>query len=209
VNDSQHIDIHFTARSRYILNMGKLEKEAKRTRRLGYVQQAILVTIAISGMLAIAAIAPNVLQLLGWQRNKHRFKNQAKTALGRLKQMGYIEFVEKNGVKYARTADSGRLEIERGKQRLALTKKIKHWDKRYRIVIFDIPERRKSIRDKLRRTMTEFGFLRLQDSVWVYPHDCEDLIALVKTDLRLGYDVLYLIVEKIENDKYIREHFGI
>jgi CRISPR-associated endonuclease Cas2 len=189
--------------------MGKLEKGAQKTRRLGNVQQAILVTIALSGMLAIAVIAPNVLQLLGWNRNRYRFKNQSKTALGRLREMGYIEFVEKNGTRYARTTNKGRLEIERGKQRLALTKKIKRWDKRYRIVIFDIPEKRKSIRDKLRRTMTEFGFLRLQDSVWVYPHDCEDLIALVKTDLRLGYDVLYLIVEKIENDKYIREHFGI
>jgi len=85
--------------------------------------------------------------------------------------------------------------------------KKRKWDKRWRIVIFDIPERRKSVRTRLRRFMNEYGFVRLQDSVWIYPYDCEDLIALAKANFRIGADVLYIIVEKLERDKYLREHF--
>ena len=53
------------------------------------------------------------------------------------------------------------------------------------------------------------GFVRLQDSVWVYPYDCEDLITLLKADFRVGKDVLYLIVDSIENDKYLRAEFNL
>lgn len=57
--------------------------------------------------------------------------------------------------------------------------------------------------------MQSFGFYRLQDSVWVYPYDCEDVIGLLKTNLGLGSAVLYMIVEKIENDRRLREHFEV
>ena len=57
--------------------------------------------------------------------------------------------------------------------------------------------------------MKEVGFVCLQDSVWVYPYDCEEFMALLKAELRVGKDVLYAIVERIENDKTIRTHFKL
>ncbi|KKW42146.1 MAG: hypothetical protein UY91_C0006G0018 [Parcubacteria group bacterium GW2011_GWB1_55_9] len=74
---------------------------------------------------------------------------------------------------------------------------------------FDVPEKRKKIRERLRFEMQEVGFLHLQDSAWVYPYDCEEFIALLKADLHIGKDVLYAIVEEIENDKWIRKHFSL
>ena len=58
-------------------------------------------------------------------------------------------------------------------------------------------------------TLRDIGFIRLQNSVWVYPYDCEDLITLLKADFRVGKDVLYLVVEAMENDKEIRKHFRL
>ena len=57
--------------------------------------------------------------------------------------------------------------------------------------------------------MAEIGFVRLQDSVWIFPYDCEDFIMLLKADLKIGKDALYAIVEKLENDKALREHFHL
>ena len=57
--------------------------------------------------------------------------------------------------------------------------------------------------------MRAAGFLRLQDSVWVYPYDCEDFVALLKADLRLGREMLYIIAEKIENDGWLRQEFNL
>lgn len=83
------------------------------------------------------------------------------------------------------------------------------WDKKWRIVIFDIPEKRRRTRDEVRRLLTSVGFYRLQNSVWVYPYDFEDIIGLLKTDLGIGKDVLYIIADEIENDKYLRQHFHL
>jgi len=85
----------------------------------------------------------------------------------------------------------------------------RRWDKRWRMVAFDLPERRRVTRAKLRAMMADVGFIRLQDSVWVYPHDCEEFVALLKAELKIGKDALYAVVEKIENDKSIRVHFHL
>jgi len=57
--------------------------------------------------------------------------------------------------------------------------------------------------------MQAVGFLRIQDSSWLYPYDCEEFMALLKADLHIGKDVLYAVVEEIENDKWIRKHFNL
>jgi len=51
--------------------------------------------------------------------------------------------------------------------------------------------------------------MRLQNSVWVYPYDCEDLITLLKADFEIGKEVLYVIADKIENEKVLLKDFGL
>src|SRR3989344_1048235 len=121
---------------------------------------------------------------------------------------GLITFVEKGGKKYARITPEGKRTLNLETERIKAIRKRK-WDRHWRLVIFDIPERRRSVRTRLRKFMSSCGFYRLQDSVWVYTHDCEDLIALVKAEFRIGADALYLIVEQIERDTHLREHFHL
>jgi len=189
--------------------MGVLEKETRRERRIGQIQKALLTAAVVGGVMLIGGVPmPSVLDLLGGGRNKHKFKYQAKTALSRLARKGYILFESKGGARYARITPAGKkmLEMEEQKAALQLSSR-KRWDKRWRVIIFDIPERRRTVRDRLRVTMRNSGFYRLQDSVWLYPYDCEDFIALLKADLKIGNAVLYMIVEKIENDSKLKEHF--
>src|SRR3989344_3897454 len=58
-------------------------------------------------------------------------------------------------------------------------------------------------------SLTQIVFLKLQNSVWLYPYDCEDLISLLKADFKIGKDVLYMIVEKLENDWHLRKTFNL
>jgi len=53
------------------------------------------------------------------------------------------------------------------------------------------------------------GFVHLQDSVWTYPYDCEDLIVLLKADFKIGKDILYMIVDELEGDWRLRKEFGL
>lgn len=191
--------------------MGVMEKSARNERRWGAFQKGLLAAVAIGGVVIVAATIPNVAQLLrflpGYKKGA-KFNYQAKSALGRLAAKGLITFVEKDGKRYARITEKGERVLEIETERVAMKKK-KKWDRRWRVVIFDVPEKRKSVRASLRRFMGEYGFVRLQDSVWIYPYDCEDLIALAKANFRIGADVLYMIVERLEHDKHLREHFAL
>ena len=192
--------------------MGVLEIEAKKVRRKSQLQKVLLTSLLVGGMIAIGA-APRleILKLLGSRkRNPSRLKYQINETLARLAQKGLITFELKNGRKFARLTSAGtqRLKLEQQKAALRLQKN-KCWDKRWRVIIFDIPERRRGVRGRLRAIMQECGFVRLQDSVWVYPHDCEELTVLLKAELKAGSSILYMVVEKIENDYWLKKHFSL
>ena len=206
------VKVLYTNKYQYQKNrMGEIEKVAKKKRQWNNVQKAVLATVGVSGILIIGDIAIKALEFAGGAGRKNfQFNYQTKSALLRLVKKGHIRFVEKGSVRYAEITESGRkslaLESAIAAQKIQSHKR---WDKRWRMVIFDIPEKYKGFRNQLRSTIHEIGFLRVQDSVWVFPYECEELLQLLKTDLRVGKFVLYAVVESIENDKVIRNHFKL
>lgn len=190
--------------------MGTIEMLATQKRRKRNVRNAMLATVGIAGFLAIAAVAPNTLRLLKVTGIDAKLRYRTKSVLSRLKQKGEVEFVERDGKKYAHLTKRGEHSFALLREKAAFANRPKRrWDHRYRLVMFDIPERRKSTRERIRLEMRELGFLRIQDSAWLYPYDCEDLVALLKADLHIGKDVLYAVIEEIENDLWIKKHFGL
>jgi CRISPR/Cas system-associated endoribonuclease Cas2 len=192
--------------------MGIVETEARKKRIYTNVQQTLLATVALAGIVLVATTAPNLPMALDKLPaiKRAKLKYQYRTAFGRLAAQGHIVFEKRDDKQYARITESGRkaLALEQEKAKLQNTKK-KRWNGRWRVVIFDVPEKRRKTRDRLREIMDRTGFMRLQDSVWVFPYDCEDFITLLKAELKIGVAVLYMVVEHIENDKHLRAHFGL
>lgn len=191
--------------------MGVIEQKARRERRIGVFQQAMLYA-ALGGLMIVTGAVPDVRKILKYYsggKKSARFNYRVKSVLGRLASRGFITFEERDGKRYARITETGKRALEFATAKEKSLQKPKRWDKHWRVVIFDIPERRRTVRVRLRRFMEEYGFVRLQDSVWVYPYDCEDIIALAKANLCIGADVLYMIVEHIERDEHLREHFAL
>lgn len=183
---------------------------SKKRKQKRDIQHAVLATIAVTGFIAFAAVAGNAIQLLDYlPNNKYNLRYRAKSAAGRLVAKGYAVWVEKDGKKYLRITEAGRKVFAFEQAKVVLKNQKKKWDGRWRMIVFDVPERRRHVRNRLREIMQEIGFVRLQDSVWVYPYDCEDFIALLKAELKIGKDVLYAIADMIEYDKNIRAHFNL
>jgi len=76
----------------------------------------------------------------------------------------------------------------------------KEWDKKWRLVIFDVPESKKKNRDILRRKLIEIGFVRLQDSVFIFPFDCKAIIDYFISLLNIKTNVQYIIAETVETE---------
>lgn len=187
--------------------MEKLEqKNAKKVKRAN-LQKIILESIATAGILSIAMFAPNVIGAMGKLGliPHRRQKEYVSSSASKMVKKGLLKY---NGKYYELTSLGQKIlrRWELGDFKIRVPKK---WDKKWRVIIFDIPEKKKSVREYIRTLFSRAGLRRLQDSVWVYPYDCEDIVALLKTDLGVGKDVLYLIVDEIERDKYLREEFNL
>jgi DNA-binding transcriptional regulator PaaX len=175
--------------------------------RKGDIQKALLQTVAVAGLLGVAVLAPNMLKVLkqyGFIPSS-RFKGVVNTSRKRLVTSGLLKY--KNGnLQLTKSGEAKLRELEMSDFKIKIPKR---WDGKWRVLIFDISERRRGIRDKVRRTLVSIGSVHLQDSVWVYPYDCEDLVTLLKADFKIGRDLLYMIVDSIENDKCLRESFDL
>lgn len=190
--------------------MGEIEKKITRKIRISFLQRAILSSVAVSGVLLVGAIAPGIFRIFKQFGLEDKIKLNSSSqnrSIRRLLLNKYILFEEVGGKKFLRITEKGRHLLEM--EAFAFPKKKRRWDKKWRIVIFDIKEKKKDFRDKLRNTLISIGFLKLQNSVWVYPYDCEDFIKLLKVDFEIGKEVLYIVADEIENSKWIKNYFGI
>lgn len=85
----------------------------------------------------------------------------------------------------------------------------KHWDKKWRVVIFDIPEKFKSTRDIFRLRLRQLGLYQLQESVYVSPFTCFDEVEFLRELYNVAFTVRYLLVEKLEDDGFLKKHFQL
>jgi len=83
------------------------------------------------------------------------------------------------------------------------------WDKRWRVVIFDIPEKLKKARDALREKLKKIGFYELQKSVFVFPYECEEEIDFVIEFFELRKYVRFGVLEKIDNEPHLKKIFSL
>lgn len=192
--------------------MSEIEKEFKKERKKINIQKIILGSIATAGILSVGLLAPNALQALksfGLDKKLKNFHNDTNRSLSGLLNAGMVVFIEKDGKKFLRLTEKGKLKLIRLEQYNFQFKKPKKWDNKWRIVIFDIPQKKRLQRDNLRFTLKQIGFVKLQNSVWVFPYDCEELVTLLKLDFKIGKDILYIIADKIENDKILKKYFEL
>jgi len=175
------------------------------------VHKIILDLVAVTGVISISLVAPNALQvikLLGSQNNKRR-EYYFNTSVERLLKGGLLNVTKNKQGTFLSLTKKGKenlLQYKLGEYKIPISR---IWDKKYRIIIFDIREVRRGVRDSLRRYLQQFGFVRLQQSVWVYPYDCHELITLLKTSFRIGREVLYIEASSIENDGWLKKYFNL
>ena len=155
------------------------------------IQRVFLQTLYIGGMLSIALLTPQMARILPHpDRSRARRKKlyaRILNARSVLRQRGLVDEAEGR----LRLTSKGRAHIER-------------------ILMFDIYEKRRKVRAKLRALLTGVGFVRLQDSVWVYPYPCDEFVELVRAHIQSGVRELRLIVaDALESDRPLREHFKL
>lgn len=115
-------------------------------------------------------------------------KSALSQAFKRLRERGLIDFIDDQQLIF-RLTDEGLDRALWTKLRLEEEK----WDGKWRMVIFDIPEKRRSVRDVLRTRLKELGFKRWQQSLWVSKKNCtKPLRDFIK---KVGIERWVMVVE--------------
>lgn len=163
---------------------------------------------AVLGLSLVFPTLPMALAPLIISRNKFD-NNYFSQSIERMRKQKLVEIVEEGDQTLVRITQEGRVRALRYKLSEIQVKKPKVWDKKWRIVIFDIPEKYKKGREIFRDSLKVMGFYMLQKSVWVHPYPCFDEIEFIRQIYKVEINVAYIVAEKIESVEDLKLHFQL
>ena len=171
----------------------------------------ILLWLFIAGAISIAATSP-YFGINAWRafRKKKYPKRKFSDTFTRLQRKKVI-FVEKRGheVRVSLTPEGRKLAGYMQIDSLKIKRPAK-WDKKWRLVLFDIAQLKLIHRNAFRTKLKELGFVLFQKSVWLHAFDCQDEIELLKDFFGLSDNEVCLITaEKIPNEEKFKKYFAI
>lgn len=161
--------------------------------------------------MTLVMLAPKMSRLIGspdkGKRHRVELYRRIRDTRRLLKHQGLVHEDERGRLVLT---DLGRRKIEKVLIKEYVIPPPAIWDGKWRILLFDIRERRRRVRAQLRKLLDGAGFVRLQDSAWVHPYQCDEFVTLVRAHLASGVGELRLITtDALESDRALREHFRL
>lgn len=163
----------------------------------------ILFIVASGTLLASSLFAPNAARLLKpllrWRKNWDKInKYRIKEAIKRLNKKRLINLKEKGDKLYLEITEKGNRLIKDCEYDDLELPRSERWDEKWRLVIFDIPDEKKKERNAFSKKLKDLGFYPIQESVFIYPYDCQDEIDFISEFLSINNFVNYFIIESID-----------
>ena len=188
-------------------------KKEQKQRRVP-MKNLLLRSLAATGVVSIALVAPKMTRFLKEldrpAKNRVQLYQRISQGISRLAQAGLVTISGERGRRQIMLTKKGLEMLEQIEFEDYMIPEPAFWDGKWRVLIFDISERRRRVRNQLRRLLQGTGFVRIQDSVWVYPYPCDEFITLVRAHLKSGVgEMRSFVAEALESDKPLREHFRL
>lgn len=170
------------------------------------VAKNILIAVGIVGIFSAVVVAPGLAKALPLLKkvNVKRINQELK----RLHKRGLVEIVKRrNGVSEIKLTKAGKNKLARFKIDNLKIERPKQWDGKWRLIIFDIPIQKNQNRELLRRKMKKLGLFKLQNSVFIYPYPCFEVVKFIRDYFQVGYEVEYMEVSNLESQDKLIAHF--
>lgn len=176
------------------------------------VSRDILAILAVAGIITIAATSPffiiNIIK--GLTKLKKYPNKKIYDTFYRLREEGLISFYEKNNQIYISLTEKGKKKAGWMKIDDLEIKKPKKWDGKWRILSFDIEEKKRIYREALRGKLIQLGFKLYQKSAWIIPYDCRKEISILKSFFGLNdKEVKLITAEDVGDDKEFRKFYSL
>lgn len=171
----------------------------------------ILALGATPGLVFVGSAMGNAVKILKmFDKNKKYTKQQIKNGINYLHRKKLIEYIsEKGGVTKVAITKEGKNKLRYFSIESLKLQKQNKWDGKWRLVMFDLPLKYKSVRNSLRYKLKQIGFIQLQKSVWIYPYPCTDEILFISDYYKINKYIEILTAEIMINDNKLKTHFGL
>lgn len=198
------------------LNNGVIEEEKKYKK--GEIAKIILATLGIGAILGGSVmITPNFpivlglfIKLIEEIKDVKLPKLKVKRTLQQLEKKQILNLEVKNNQVYVKVKDFWNTEIVKYSiQSLLELKRKSKWKGKWFLVVFDVPEAERNKRYYLRSFLKEIGFYQYQQSVYVFPYECEKEVELIKKIIEGGKYLSYIVAEKIEYEEKLKTYFNL
>lgn len=123
-----------------------------------------------------------------------------------LKSMGFIKTFTESRERFVELSPKGFKKLKKLSAEIKIDRP-KKWDKKWRMVIFDVPEKFRSSRNSLRFKLLSLGLIKIQKSVYVYPFPCTDEIVSLSRSLGIEKSVTVMVADIIQGEEEIIYRF--
>jgi len=155
-------------------------------------------------------IATNILKSAVGMTKKEKERKVLRTLKNlEKKQIIYLEEKDDKVFVYLKDKNHPKIIEYSIKKLLDFKKKKKKWNGRWFMVFFDVPEIQRNKRNYLRYFLKNLGFYQYQKSVYIFPYNCENEVALIKKIVEGAKYMKYIVAEKIEDEDKIKKYFGL
>lgn len=142
-----------------------------------------------------------------WQKINER---ALRSAIRKLYKSKLIDYKENNDGTISMTlTNSGKKKIVQFNLDLMKIKKPLRWDKLWRLVIFDIPEKERQGRRALVEKLKELNFYSVQKSVFIHPYECKNEIDFITEIFNLRPYVRFFTVKETDIEPDLRNRFNL
>lgn len=180
----------------------------------GAVVDGVLRFIATGGFVTASLVLPNASQIFDKPLDKifkgldeRSRKREMRRIIYYMKQRGLVAY-------QARDYEHGIQITRKGQERLRQKNynelsvpSPEIWDKKWRLVFFDIPYEASKNRNRLTAKLRQLGYQPLQKSIWIHPYPSRAQIEVVSEKLRLRKYITYVEINEIDSDAKLRSRF--
>ena len=174
----------------------------------------VLRFIATGGFVTTALVAPNATQIFDKplkEMLRHLDKRSQEREMRRIvhymKQQGLIAYNSRDYEHGIEITAKGQKRLTYNRYKLLAIPIPEKWDKKWRLIFFDIPNEASKNRGNFTHKLKELGYQPLQKSIWVHPFPSRPEIETITEMFGLRKYVTYVEITEIDSEKKLRERF--
>ncbi len=179
--------------------------------RTAAIVDGILRLTVTSGAIAAGLAIPNLLiglekplNIFWKQLDKRERERELRRVVSYMKTKSYLRDDYGHGLQITK---KGRKRLAKIDFKSLEVKRPAVWDKKWRLVFFDIPEAERRSRVLFTSKLKLLGFYQLQKSAWIHPFPCRDVIAKAADFYDIDIYISYVEVTYIDNQQKLKNRF--